>query len=123
MSGFRDFLMRGNLIDLAVAVIIGTAFSAVVTTFTQVILDVIGLVGGNPDFSSAHLGPILIGPFINAVVAFVIVAAIVYFGILKPIEVLKNLRKPAEPPVEVAAPTTEDLLTEIRDLLRAQQRS
>lgn len=123
MKGFRDFLMRGNLIDLAVAVIIGGAFGAVVTTFTQVILDTIGLIGGQPDFSSARLGPILIGPFINAVVAFVIVAAIIYFAILKPIELMRNLRRKEEEPVEVAAPTTEELLTEIRDLLRAQQNS
>lgn len=121
MKGFKDFLMRGNLIDLAVAVIIGTAFSAVVTTFTQVILDIIGLIGGNPDFSTVKIGPILVGPFINAVVTFVIIAAIVYFGILKPIEAMKRLRKPADEPVEVAAPTTEDLLIEIRDLLKAQQ--
>ncbi len=121
MTGFKDFLMRGNLIDLAVAVIIGTAFGAVVTTFTQVILDIIGLIGGNPDFSTVKIGPILVGPFINAVVTFVIIAAIIYFGILKPIEAMKKLRKPADEPVEVAAPTTEDLLIEIRDLLKAQQ--
>ncbi len=121
MKGFKDFLMRGNLIDLAVAVIIGTAFGAVVTTFTQVILDIIGLIGGNPGFSTVKIGPILVGPFINAVVTFVIIAAIVYFGILRPIEAMKRLRKPAEEPVEIAAPTTEDLLVEIRDLLKAQQ--
>lgn len=122
MTGFKDFLMRGNLIDLAVAVIIGGAFGAVVATFTQVVLDVVGLIGGNPDFSSAHLGPILVGPFINAVVAFVIVAAIIYFAIIKPVDALKSRRRQVEEPVEVAAPTTEDLLVEIRDLLKAQQR-
>ena len=121
MTGFKDFLMRGNLIALAVAVIIGTAVGAVVPTFPQVILDIIGLIGGNPDFSTVKIGPILVGPFINAVVTFVIIAAIIYFGILKPIEAMKKLRKPADEPVEVAAPTTEDLLIEIRDLLKAQQ--
>lgn len=121
MKGFKDFLMRGNLLDLAVAVIIGGAFGAVVSTFTQVILDVIGLIGGNPDFSSVQLGPILIGPFINAVVAFLIVAAVVYFAIIKPLEAMQSLRKKEQDEEEAAGPSTEELLTEIRDLLKAQR--
>ncbi|MCA0251306.1 MAG: large conductance mechanosensitive channel protein MscL [Actinobacteria bacterium] len=122
MKGFKEFLMRGNLMDLAIAVIIGGAFGAVVSTFTDVVLSVIGLIGGNPDFSTVRLGPILIGPFINAVVSFVIIAAIVYFGIIKPLAAMQNLRKKEEAE-EAAAPTSEELLTEIRDLLKAQSKN
>jgi large conductance mechanosensitive channel len=117
MKGFRDFLMRGNLIELAVAFIMAAAFGAVVTTFTQFVMDIIGLIGGQPDFSAVTLpGGINIGKFITAVVSFVIMAAVVYFGIVKPYEVLKSrLTKPAAG--EPGAPTTEELLAEIRDLL------
>ncbi len=121
MKGFKEFLMRGNLMDLAIAVIIGGAFGAVVSSFTDVVLSVIGLIGGNPDFSTVRLGPILVGPFINAVVSFVIIAAVVYFGIIKPMEGLQKLRKKEEAAAEEeAGPSSEDLLTEIRDLLKAQ---
>ena len=119
MKGFKEFLLQGNILDLAIAVIIGGAFGAVVATFTDVVLSVVGLIGGNPDFSTVRLGPILVGPFINAVVSFLIIAAIVYFGILKPIQTVKNLRKKEETE-EAAGPTTDELLTEIRDLLKAQ---
>ena len=121
MKGFKEFLMRGNLMDLAIAVIIGGAFGAVVATFTDVVLSVIGLIGGNPDFSTVRLGPILVGPFINAVVSFVIIAAIVYFAILKPLEAMQKLRKTETVEEEPAGPTSEELLTEIRDLLKAQR--
>lgn len=120
MKGFKEFLLQGNILDLAVAVIIGGAFGAVVATFTDVMLSVIGLLGGNPDFSTVRLGPILVGPFINAVVSFVIIAAIVYFAILKPIQAVKDFRKKEEAAEEAAAPSTDELLTEIRDLLKAQ---
>lgn len=123
MKGFKEFLMRGNLMDLAIAVIIGGAFGAVVSTFTDVVLSVIGLIGGNPDFSTVRLGPILVGPFINAVVSFVIIAAIVYFAILKPIEAAKKLRTKDAAEEEPAGPTSEELLTEIRDLLKAQTKN
>jgi large conductance mechanosensitive channel len=117
MKGFRDFLMRGNLIELAVAFIMAAAFGAVVTTFTQLVMDVIGMLGGQPDFSGVTLpGGVNIGRFITAIISFVIMAAVVYFGIVKPYEAVKNrLTKPAAD--ESGAPTTEELLEEIRDLL------
>lgn len=123
MKGFKEFLMRGNLMDLAVAVIIGGAFGTVVEAFTQVIMDVIGLIGGNPDFSSVRVGPILIGPFINAVVAFLIVAAVIYFGIIRPLTAFQASRKEAEAEADVEGPTSEELLIEIRDLLKAQAKN
>jgi len=112
MKGFKEFLMQGNIVALAVAVIIGTAFSAVVKAFTAIILDLIGKIFGTPDFSSANIAGISIGDFLTALVTFFLVALVVYFLIVKPIEVL-NARKAEEP----APPTTEELLTEIRDLL------
>ncbi|MDR1633560.1 MAG: large conductance mechanosensitive channel protein MscL [Bifidobacteriaceae bacterium] len=118
MKGFRDFLMRGNLIDLAVAFILGAAFGSVVTNFTQIIMDLIGLVGGNPNFGTVQIGSINVGKFLTALVSFVIVAAVLYFGIVRPYQLIKNKLAKHEAP---AAPTTEDLLTEIRDLL-AQKR-
>lgn len=119
MKGFKDFLMRGNLIDLAVAFILGASFGEVVKAFTKIIMDIIGLMGGSPDFSSVAVGPINVGVFITALVSFVILSAIVYFGVIKPYERLKAATaKPTEP--DVAAPTTEELLAEIRDLLKTR---
>lgn len=116
MAGFKDFLMRGNLIDIAIAFILGASFGAVVQSFTKIVMDVIGLIGGNPDFSSVAIGPINVGVFITAVVTFVITAAVLYFGVVKPYEAIKKLReKPAAE--EPGAPTQEELLAEIRDLL------
>jgi len=118
MKGFRDFLMRGNLVDLAVAFIMGASFNAVVKAFSELIMSLVGLIGGKPDFSNVAIGPVNIGTFITALVSFVIMAAIVYFGLVRPLARLKERMdaknaKPDEPP----APTTEELLTQIRDLL------
>lgn len=121
MKGFKEFLMRGNVLDLAVAVIIGAAFGKVVEAFTKIIMDVIGLFGGQPDFSQVTLGPINVGVFITALVSFVIVAAIVYFFVIVPVNRLQALgQKPADEVVE--APSTDELLVEIRDLLAVQAR-
>lgn len=120
MKGFKDFLMRGNLVDLAVAVIIATSFGAVVSTFTKIILDIVGLVGGNPDFDTVAIGPINVGQFLTAAVSFVILAVIIYFGVIRPYEALRARFSTPEPAPEPAGPTTDELLIEIRDLLRAQ---
>ncbi|WP_454228331.1 large conductance mechanosensitive channel protein MscL [Propioniciclava flava] len=123
MKGFRDFLMQGNLIELATAVIIGASFSKVVDAFTGIIMGFIGLFGGQPDFSAVtipYLG-INVGVFINAVVAFVIVAAVLYFFIIKPYTAMKeHAAKNKEVEVTAEAPSTDELLTEIRDLLKAR---
>lgn len=119
MAGFKDFLMRGNLIDLAIAFILGASFGEVVKAFTKIILDVIGLIGGNPNFDTVAIGPINVGVFITAVMSFVILAAIVYFGVIKPYErMVARIAKPIDG--VVYRKTTEDLLAEIRDLLRSQ---
>jgi large conductance mechanosensitive channel len=94
---FRDFLLRGNVIDLAVAVVIGAAFGAVVTSFTgDVLTPLLGLVGV-PDFSRLEIqagsASIKYGLFLNALVSFVLVAAAIFFAVIKPINVLEERRQ------------------------------
>jgi large conductance mechanosensitive channel len=120
LNEFKKFILKGNVLDLAVAVIIGAAFSKIVDSAVKdVIMPIIGMVGGQPDFSAWKLGPILIGNFLNAIVGFLILAAVVFFVIVKPAGKLMSMMKKEEaaaPP----PPTPEDikLLTEIRDLLK-----
>ena len=118
IKGFKDFLLRGNLIDIAVAFVIGGAFGAVTTAFTKVVVEILAMLGGAPNFDEwAPLGLASVGPFLTALVAFFIMAFVVYFGIVVPYERLKRLtEKPTE--TEPGAPTTEELLAEIRDLLK-----
>lgn len=116
LAGFRSFLTRGNVIDLAVAVILGTAFSAIVGSLVaDVITPLIGAVFGKPDFSSITAGPVLIGNFLNAVVNFLLIAAGVYFFVVVPMNRLIKKKEVAPPPPPVSA--EEKLLAEIRDLL------
>lgn len=109
LKGFRDFVLRGNVIDLAVAVILGAAFNAIVTSLVSDVLNpLIAATVGKPDFSGVILhvggGAIKVGSFFNAVVSFVIVAAVVYFAIVLPTNtLLARLKKPEAP----AAPTTK----------------
>lgn len=118
MKGFRDFIMRGNLVELAVAFIMAAAFGEVVKTFTQVIMDLIGKIGGVPNFSSFAPEGISIGVFLTALVSFLVIAFVVYFFVVKPYEILRaRIVKPAKEE-EPAAASTEDLLAEIRDLLK-----
>ena len=89
MGGFRKFLFRGNLIDLAVAVVIGIAFNAVVQALiTDIVGPLIAAIGGKPHFSSlsftVHKTPILYGSFIDAVLTFVIIAAVIYYIVVSP---------------------------------------
>jgi large conductance mechanosensitive channel len=125
IKGFRDFLMRGNIIDLAVAVVIGVAFNAVVTAFSKDFIGgLIGVLGGTPDFGSAGIpvngGKIVIGSTINALINFVIIAAVIYFLIVLPMNKLAELRKRGEAPEPTAPAEDILLLQEIRDLLAAQ---
>lgn len=118
MKGFKEFIMRGNLIQTAVAFIIGTAFAAVVSTFTNVILSLIALVlgGREPNFDNWAPGGIPVGTFLTALISFLMVAAVVYFAIVKPMNALEARRKKGQED-EGIPPTEADLLTEIRDLL------
>jgi large conductance mechanosensitive channel len=115
MKGFRDFLLRGNLIELAVAFIMGVVFAAVVEAFTQILLDVLGLVVQVEGLSQLDVMGINIGNFLTALLTFVFTALVLYFAVVVPYNKLSSVRKEDEP--EKAA-SSEDLLTEIRDLLR-----
>ncbi len=125
IKGFKDFLLRGNVVDLAVAVVIGVAFGAVVAAFAEDFIGgIIGAIGGTPDFGTAGFevneSKIILGSTINALINFVIVAAAVYFFVVMPVNKLMQRRKRGEEG-EVAAPSEDILLLqEIRDLLRAR---
>lgn len=124
LKGFKDFLLRGNVVDLAVAVVIGTAFTALVASFTTSFLEpLIGLIGGGGETG----GELVVngqhftwGAFINAVITFVLTAAVVYFVVVVPMKKIMERRKRGEE-AGPAEPTQVELLQEIRDLLRAQQ--
>jgi large conductance mechanosensitive channel len=124
LKGFKDFLMRGNVVDLAVAVVIGSAFATLVTQFTKSFIEpLIKLAGGGGVSGGAFRVngvPFDWAAFVNAVIAFLIVAAVVYFFVVVPMNhLLSRLKRDREPESESPAPDVL-LLTEIRDLLRAQ---
>jgi large conductance mechanosensitive channel len=117
LTGFKNFVMRGNLVEIAVAFIIGSAFATVVTSFTAVVLSVIAKATGgkSPDMTSFRPGGIPLGAFLTATIAFLILAFVVYFFVVSPYNALQaRMAKGQE-----AAPPSADtaLLTEIRDLL------
>jgi len=114
MAGFKKFLMQGNLVQLAVAFVIGTAFATVVTAFVQIILDLIGKLGGTPDFSNYKPGGVSVGVFLTALIAFIIIAAVVYFFVVKPYEAFHERYMKSEE----AEATEVDVLTEILAELR-----
>lgn len=126
LKGFKDFLMRGNVIDLAVAVVMGTAFTAVVTAVTKGIVNPLLAVFGKTN--ELGLGVqlvadkpatfVAIGPILTALIDFALVAAVLYFVLMVPMKKLTNRFGTAK----VAEPTEIELLIEIRDLLARQQR-
>lgn len=114
MNGFRNFILRGNLVELAVAFIMGTAFAAVVKAMVDLIMGLIGKIGGQPDFNGWQPGGLPFGAFVTALVAFVILAAVVYFLVVKPYTVAKDRLFPTE---DAGTPADVAVLEEIRDLL------
>jgi large conductance mechanosensitive channel len=120
MQGFKDFVLRGNLVELAVAFIMATAFAAVITAMVDVIMDIIGKIGGTPDFSDYDPGGVSIGAFLTALISFLVMAAVVYFFIVTPYTKAKVLLASDTDEVSEAAPDDVRLLTEIRDLLAAR---
>jgi large conductance mechanosensitive channel len=118
LKGFREFIMRGNVVDLAVGVVIGVAFSGIVDSLVKdIITPIIGMVGGQPDFSAVKIGSVAIGNFINAIVAFLIKAVGIYFLIVLPFG-----RFAARLAAAPGPSPQEQLLKEIRDLLQQQTR-
>jgi len=100
MSGFKKFLLRGNLVDLAVAVIIGAAFGGLVTALTNdFITPILAAIGGKPDFSTLHFtineSRFYYGDFLNVLIAFVILAAVLYYLVIVPFSALLERYKPA----------------------------
>jgi large conductance mechanosensitive channel len=117
MSGFKNFILRGNLVELAVAFVMAAAFAAVVTATVNLLMDVIGKLGGSPDFSNYNPGGVSVGAWITAMISFVILAAVVYFVIVLPYTEAKEKYFPTPEP---GTPEDIQLLQEIRDLLAAQ---
>jgi len=104
MKDFKEFLLRGNLVTTAVAFVIGIAFAAVITALvTDLITPLIAAIGGNPDFSTLHFtinnSVFYYGSFLNALITFVVIAAVVFFFVVKPVNALMDRMK-TEPPVD-----------------------
>lgn len=123
LKDFKAFLLRGNVVDLAVAVVIGAAFGAIVTSLVKdIITPLIAAVGGNPDFSNLSLtvnhSKIMYGNFINALLAFLILATVIFFGVVKPLNALMARFASGKEKDSKPAKTPELLvLEEIRDAL------
>jgi large conductance mechanosensitive channel len=117
LKGFKDFVLRGNLVELAVAFVMAAAFGLVITATVDMLMDIIGKIGGSPNFSDYSPGDVSVGAWITAVISFVILAAVVYFVIVMPYQKARVMmrRGTAEEPAVV--PEDIALLTEIRDLL------
>lgn len=128
LKGFKEFVLRGNIVELAVAFVIGTAFATLVDTFVSGIIEpILAVIGGTEGTGFGfHLlsgNPatfINIGTLLNAVIVFVLTAALIYFLLVVPMNSINERRKAGKEPAPVE-PTDTELLTEIRDLLKAQR--
>ncbi|HVP65603.1 MAG TPA: large conductance mechanosensitive channel protein MscL [candidate division Zixibacteria bacterium] len=112
LKGFREFVLRGNVVDLAVGVVIGAAFGAVVTSFTKDLLTpAIAAIVGKPDFSGIAMtvngSKLMVGSFLNALISFLLVAAAVYFFVVVPMNALTKRFAPAAPAAPAPAPSTK----------------
>ena len=130
LKGFKDFIMRGNVIELAIAVVIGSAFTAIVTAFTDNLINPIIASLGSAEVkglgfqirSGNEATFVDFGAVITAAINFLIIALVVYFIFVVPMNKLNELQKRrAGVPEDAPAPTTDELLTEIRDLLAQNQ--
>ncbi len=118
MKGFKQFLLRGNVLDLAVAVIIGAAFGAVVTALVKdLITPIIAAIVGKPDFSgitfTVNGSKFLIGDFINAVVSFLLIAAAVYFFVVLPVNKIVARMRRGEAPADPTTKKCPECLSEV----------
>lgn len=118
LSGFKQFILRGSVVDLAVGVVIGAAFGSVVTAFTKDLLTpLIAAIVGKPDFSSISFTingtPFPVGDFINALVSFLLVAAAVYFFVVTPINALIARMRKAPVPADPTTKKCPECLSEI----------
>lgn len=118
LSGFKKFVFRGNVIDLAVAVVIGAAFGAVITSFvTHILTPLIAAIAGKPDFSaySAEVNGsrILWGNFVNALISFLMIAAAVYFFVVAPMNAWQERRNRGQAPPDPTTKKCPDCLSEV----------
>ena len=118
LKGFKEFLLRGNVVDLAVAVIIGAAFGSVVTALVKDLLTpLVAAIVGKPDFSAIHFtvngSRFLIGDFINAVVSFVLVSSAIYFFVVAPMNMLMAMRRRGEVQTDASTRKCKECLSEI----------
>ena len=125
LNEFKKFLMRGNVVDLAVAVAVGAAFTGVVNSLVKdIITPLIAAIGGNPDFSglvfTIHGSRFMYGDFINAVISFLIMASVVFFFVVQPVNRLMKLASNKEKAEEARDPQVI-LLEEIRDELKKRK--
>lgn len=109
LKDFKTFILRGNVVDLAVGIVIGVAFGGLIAAFIKdLIMPIIGIFGGTPDFSNVYFtinnSRFLIGDFITVLIAFIVLAAVIFFFVVRPINALMNRRK-AELPID---PTTRE---------------
>lgn len=126
LKEFRNFILRGNAIDLAVAVVVGAAFTAVVNSLvTDIFTPIISIIFGKPGFEDLTFtindAVIRYGSFLNALITLVTVGAAVFFFVVKPVNFFMARRKAGEEPPPEAVPEDIVLLGEIRDLLRAER--
>ena len=117
MKDFREFLLRGNLVDMAVGIVIGLAFAAVVTALVaDLITPLIAAIGGKPDFAALsftiHHSHFLYGAFLNAVITFVVIAAVIFYFVVRPVNALMARYK-TETPVEVTTRECPQCLSDI----------
>ncbi|MBP9781123.1 large conductance mechanosensitive channel protein MscL [Candidatus Woesebacteria bacterium] len=101
LKGFRDYLFRGNVVDLAVAVVIGGAFGSIVTSLVKdIVTPIIGAIGGQPDFSNIYFtvnnSKFMIGNFLNTVIAFVMIVGVIYFVVIVPMNKIMTAMKKEE---------------------------
>ena len=125
LKGFKQFIMRGNVVDLAIAVVVGTAFTALVKAFvTDILTPIIAAIAGKPNFATLKFtinhSTFLYGDLINALIIFLCVAAAVYFFVVLPLNKLAERRARGQVPVDETPPDIA-LLTEFRDLLANRQ--
>ena len=117
MKDFREFLLRGNLVDTAVGIVIGLAFAAVISALVaDLITPLLAAIGGNPNFASlsftVNKSHFLYGAFLNALITFLIIAAVLFFLVVKPVNALMARRR-VEPPVDETIRDCPECLSEI----------
>jgi len=117
MRGFKAFLLRGNVVDLAIAVVIGVAFTAVITAFVKdLVTPLLAAIGGKPDFAGLYFtvnnSKFLYGDFLNVIIAFVIIAAVIYFLVVLPYQTFVELSR-KEPPADPTTKKCTECLSEI----------